>query len=257
MENNDKMTEAKSNGSFGLRSSRDYLSVFNPGKLWRPNRRCSSCIYRAGNRQSVNGCDYALITGKCRTAEIDDPELLHPSKCPLYVKGVRQNAVDHIPLTDKNRGRIKHEEFKRLWEQGATDKELANTFGVSPITIGIYRRKRGYACNVEQKTVKPQYNYETMEQLYYSGKWDKEIAEELGCCISTVIAWRRRKGYPSQLERTSEMKNRRYRELYERGICDKEIAEAVGVSVEAVKQWRRKNGSLPPNKRKDGDEVAT
>lgn len=79
----------------------------------------------------------------------------------------------------------------------------------------------------------------------------------MGCCISTVIAWRRRKGYPSQLERTSEMKNRRYRELYDRGMRDKEIAETVGVSVETVKQWRRKNGSLLPNKRKEGDEVAT
>lgn len=230
-----------------MMSSREYPSVFSPGKLWRPNKRCKTCIYRGRDGQKNNGCDYAIITGKCRTKEINNPELLHPSKCPLYVNGGRQTAVDHFPLTDKNKGKIKHEEFKRLWEQGATDKELASAFGVTPNTIGIYRRKRGYPCNVEKRTVfEVRTDYENMQRLYAGGCWDREISETLGCSVSTVIHWRKINGLPSQSEKIEALRNRKYRELYDRGLRDNEIAQSMGVTASAVRQWRMKQ-KLQPN----------
>ena len=243
------MSSKKINTLFraNMMASRDYPSVFEPGKLWRPNKRCKTCIYRGGDNQKINGCDYLLITGKCRTAEINNPELLHPSKCPLYVNGGRQTAVDHFPLTDKYKGKIKHEEFKRLWEQGATDKELASAFGVTPNTIAIYRRKRGFPCNVEKRTTfEVRTDYENMQRLYAGGCWDREISETLGCAVSTVIHWRKVNGLPSQSEKIEVLRNRKYKELYDRGLRDNEIAQSMGVTASAVRQWRMKQ-KLQPN----------
>lgn len=51
--------------------------------------------------------------------------------------------------------------------------------------------------------------FEIMEKLYLVGKYDTEIAKELGCAVQTVKNWRKRNGLCSQTDRQKKLKEER------------------------------------------------
>lgn len=79
---------------------------------------------------------------------------------------------------------------KELWQNGATDAEIAQAVGVSKMTVKEYRRKFWGMANVEDVPLE----WDTAEgfRLYQQGMKDKEIAERLGTSVSAVGNYRRR-----------------------------------------------------------------
>ena len=56
--------------------------------LWR-NPRCRKCRYSSLTNAMMNNCDYALVTGHTRTAQVQSAEELKPENCPFFEKGKR------------------------------------------------------------------------------------------------------------------------------------------------------------------------
>lgn len=57
------------------------------GRIYFPEP-CRSCKYRAGE-WSPHNCDYAWITGKTRSAQVQDPSELERENCPFFDPGPR------------------------------------------------------------------------------------------------------------------------------------------------------------------------
>ena len=51
--------------------------------------------------------------------------------------------------------------------------------------------------------------FNRMGVLYNEGKYDKEIADAVGCSVQTVKKWRKREGLVSQTERQKKLKEER------------------------------------------------
>ncbi len=69
-------------------------------------------------------------------------------------------------------------------------------------------RKNEIALNLARnaKSEKWKQRYHEMYLLYKAGKYDKEIAEEIGCSVNTVKVWRKREGLISQTDRQKKLK---------------------------------------------------
>lgn len=235
----------------GVQSSSTYPDNWRKGKTWNPAERCRSCIYRSSNPAEY-GCDFAHITGRCRSAEVSDPALLNPRKCPLYSAGGRKTKKGLRGNTRTSQ--IEKETFARLHRQGCTDAEMAEYFGVAKSTVSKYRNSLGLVVNRSaEKQAAAQVDYEKLWSLYRAGYYDKQMAEACGCAISSVRKFRKNNCLPSNEENKNNARFMRYKQLYEMGWTDGEIAAETGVSKTAVLHWRRRL-SLPVNKRKDGRE---
>jgi WhiB family redox-sensing transcriptional regulator len=97
-------------------------------------------------------------------------------------------------------------------------------------------------------------------RAYDSGLTDREIAAIVGCAPSTILDWRKRRGYPANHPQgaynrslppprapiTPEEHARR-KDLWEKGWTDLAIGRLIGLSASAIRDWRNRN-DLQANK---------
>lgn len=183
--------------------------------------RCVKCAYRDEGRVGTPGhpgCAYLQITGRSRLRAVYEALGVHE-------------------LTDAVREAMKPEHCP-MYRHG-DKRELTETRillgGSTPERAGDPKRKLDERAALA---------------LYKQGKYDKEIARELGVCAATVSKWRNALGLPQHLQRTD--RRREVRALYEKGLTDREIQEALGIRNSTVVKWRR-SWSLPPNKKRGAD----
>lgn len=85
-----------------------------------------------------------------------------------------------------------------------------------------------------------------IRDLNRQGLNDRQIAEDLGCSLSTAHYWRTKLELPPTCDRSSgltTMQLERFRELGNRTeLSDREISEQFGTSVGVVRYWRKKLG---------------
>lgn len=96
--------------------------------------KCWTCLYH-GYRTDT--CDYMLITGRRRGVPVKD--------CNRYASN---KQAKKLAAYFAGRGGLKpsDEEMLKLYNQGATDVEMAAIIGKSRILVAHWRRKLGLAA---------------------------------------------------------------------------------------------------------------
>lgn len=96
-------------------------------------------------------------------------------------------------LTHKNN----HNLAIALWNNGYTDKEIAEVFDMSYNGIQEWRRRERIPANHRQQHVilnkgrQITIDYKRVRELYDNGLNDVEIANEMGHCVGVINTWRR------------------------------------------------------------------
>ena len=79
-----------------------------------------------------------------------------------------------------------------LYQQGATDPEIAKATGWANSTVGKWRRENGLPCN---RVATPLMDREAdAVRLYEQGLSDGAISRSIGCSGAAVFHWRKRTG---------------------------------------------------------------
>lgn len=256
------------------------------GELHTGDRARPSCAYilitghsrlkeayrRLGVKELTKEVREALEPANCRcyrkgTPQRDDSQTRVPlvSSDPVRAKAtearVRANAArkkeaererilkkekrsytkpDRPPTVDPVKGR-------ELYDQGMTDREIANVLGIGPGSVWYWRKMNGLPP-VKKQAEPPRFG-----ELWKQGLTDEEIAEQTGESQRKVQHWR----YKNRLQANRKQaepyvgiaeRRRKLRELYDRGMTDREIAEETGLSEKTAAKFRKDNG-LPPHKK--------
>lgn len=163
----------------------------------KESERCRhpDCIYR--NRvdpEKSGNCDYCRMEGKPRLSRLAQklglpPErVTHRMKLPVNCPFYKPDGVTP-PASEKEESW--RDIARRLYDQGATDREIADRLGKDINRIGTIRRKQ-WKLPPNPGTHGPavSIDYERAEELYRRGANDSEIAQALGCSVSAVYKWR-------------------------------------------------------------------
>lgn len=149
-------------------------------RCWRED-----CIYRNRNDPSMAGrCSYWMMTGHCRTVGLP-PEQQLPCNCPRYILSGRKPRARRSDTPADWQA-----EAMALYREGATDREIASALDIHTERFARLRRKQGLKPNPDQRGPAPRFDWKRAECLYRQGMNDREIADALGCAISSVWRWR-------------------------------------------------------------------
>jgi predicted transcriptional regulator len=129
------------------------------------------------------------------------------------------------------------EQLLELYDQGLTDREIAEGLGVSQAAVNYRRCKLGLKTNFKRTGV----GDKIIAALCNEGLTDKEIASVLGVTQSTVNYRRERLGLKSNYVRT-KFTDEDFLRLYHEGLPDKEIASILQVTPAAVNYRRERLG---------------
>lgn len=146
------------------------------------------CIYRASPSESSlkHNCDYAGITGECRTVGVSEEDKL-PCNCKKYVPGGE-------PARTVIRRGLWRDEAWGVYRSGATDQEIAEAMGVSRNAVRKWRYDNNLPCH-QGKAGPPagDYDWEKAMEAFEAGATDREIAAVIGVkSVTPVRHWRER-----------------------------------------------------------------
>lgn len=137
---------------------------------------------------------------------------------------------------------IDKDRFKKLYENGYNDRQIAEKMGFTTDSISNYRRRMGLAPH------RKYCDYGKCMELYQRGYNDVQIASELGIAKETVGVWRKRNGLSTQnaiqasgIDRVIEEMEDAISELYFEGYSDYKIGKILNIPVNTVNRWRVKN----------------
>jgi uncharacterized protein YjcR len=151
---------------------------------------------------------------------------------------------------------IDKDRFKKLYENGYNDRQIAEKMGFTIDSISNHRRKLGLPSH------RKYCDYSKCMELYQRGYNDVQIACELGLAKNTVGIWRKRNGLPTQnaiqisgIERVIEELEYIIAKLYFEGYSDYKIGQILNIPVSAVNRWRVQN-KLPVASITSQDKIA-
>jgi uncharacterized protein YjcR len=137
---------------------------------------------------------------------------------------------------------IDKDQFKKLYEKGYSDRQIAEKMGFAIDSISNYRRRVGLPSH------RKYCDYSKCMELYLKGYNDVQIASELGISKSTVGIWRKRNGLLTQnaiqvsgIERIIEEIEDIIVNLYFKGYSDYKIGQILNIPVNAINSWRLRN----------------
>jgi transposase len=152
----------------------------------KEDERCRhpDCVYRNRSDPDKSGnCNYSIIEGRSRTARLPE-QLRLPANCPHYKP---DGVTPPEPVTEY----AWREDARRLYDAGATDREIAEELGKTSSCIATMRqRKWKLPPNKDRHGTRVRLDYERVEELYRHGLNDRQIAEKLECGIETIRKWR-------------------------------------------------------------------
>lgn len=158
-----------------------------------------------------------------------------------------------IPHTKKRTsGRIDEEKALEMHQEGATNQQIADAFGVTLDAIRHWKWRTGLLQQSEEYKQK----YSQCKALYDQGLKDKEIAEKTGIKIKSVWDWRKQNKLPANRKRPGKdwsLDDKKLMPLYEKGLTDKQVADICGCNYWNVRDWRQHRGLVHNGpKSKDG-----
>ena len=208
-------------------------------------KECYSCRYRGtlGGIELSFCCDYAWITGHCRTAMKRRAD----GKCPAYEEGERYRVevwpMDRPFRTVVIKGRgFTHAELLEMYNKGMTDGEIAREIGAVKSTIYQWRHRNNLPAQAKARENLPNYDYARFRELWEQGLSDMKIARACDCSPATVSRWRTMAGLPSKgISGTPPIFDReKMRELYDKGLGDEAIAREIGCNKSTISKWRER-----------------
>lgn len=102
---------------------------------------CKDCLYRAASSSGSPYCNYLEWTGMTRTGQ---GAVNYPGGgCSLYRARDRQRR-------HATEGMIRTEKRMRLWQQGLTDRELAEATGVNESSVRLWRNRYSLDENIRE-----------------------------------------------------------------------------------------------------------
>lgn len=190
---------------------------------------CQGCIY-LGTFGGDPSCDYLLWTGKSRLAmgvktgpgggcrlkkcgEKPKPGALPISFHRTQEKKAPEKKEPKADGRKMRKSRLDCTEAMALYESGATDREIAKKFGITPCPVRKWREKHGLEANYRKRgsqtrriTPPGRSKLDCPEAmaLYRGGATDCEIAKAMGVSGGAVYNWRVRRGYPPNRRRDRE-----------------------------------------------------
>lgn len=148
----------------------------------KETERCRrmDCVYRNPNYpQQAWRCNYESVTGRARIAGYKGKKTL-PCNCPRY----ESDGSLPAPVEDWKATAL------GMWEEGRTDREIADATGQPMAKVTRWRNRLKLEVHPDRKGPPPQFDWKKALTLYRRGYNDKEIAQKLGCGVSTVWRWR-------------------------------------------------------------------
>lgn len=195
--------------------------------------------------QVSNGCNYMLVTGKSRIAQLP-PDLRDPARCPLYDPGgnVKPKPVFNVRPPRPRVPREWEAKALELYKSGHNDIQIADMLGIKSHNVADFRRRRGLP-RVKQTFHRFTFNQDKAMELYRSGRSDKEIGDAVCVSRSTIGKWRQDRGLEANTNiyiPQTKIDWSQAQQLYEQGHTDKEIADALGCCPQYVGKWRSRRG---------------
>ncbi len=96
-----------------------------------------------------------------------------------------------------------HEAWRRLYDAGCSDSEIARQHGACHTTVIHWRRKHGLTPNRDCRPLTGAQD-KARRVLHAEGLTDAEIAEEIGVTSASIRKWRQHRGLAiNRAERTS------------------------------------------------------
>lgn len=138
----------------------------------------------------------------------------------------------------RKRGYIVEAEALKMHRNGATTKEIANAFDVTPDAVKAWKWRNGLVKLSEAMKAKQA----QFRQFYDQNMTDAQIAAATGEKRETVCVWRKQNKLPAHTLRCQNWEecDEIYLPMYEKGMTDSQIAEACGVNPWNVRDWRQK-----------------
>lgn len=103
--------------------------------------------------------------------------------------------------------RIDKEKATQMHADGASDRVIADEFGVTPVAVRSWREKNNLSANhasggrQEGSGREVTVDYDRAVVLYERGWNDSEIAEDVGCDVRTIRDWRKKEGLESNFRK--------------------------------------------------------
>ncbi len=130
------------------------------------------------------------------------------------------------------------QELAGLVEQGLSDPQIGERYGVLAAMVTGWRRAEGLASQRPWGRRPPK---QELARLISEGLSDQDIGQRHGVTHWTVIGWRReyrlRRSRPAQP--SSRPPKQELAGLVAQGLSDREIGERYGRSASTVQKWRR------------------
>lgn len=140
------------------------------------------------------------------------------------------------------------EEFKRLHDNGMTDKEIASTLGFSQTTARNIRCNLGMSPMVSSRksAVAVIIDHKELKRLFEKGLSDKEIGKFFGVSDNTIFKHRQSLGLLrwKKWEKTAH-NIEKFKQLYSEGLSDRKIGSVLGICIDTARKIRHSLG-LPP-----------
>ena len=214
---------------------------------------CRKCRYRgilAGTTDIM--CDFAWITGRCRTAMPKRED----GQCPAFDEGepIQREVIfmeRPIKIVRQRSMRFSHELMLALYMEGKSDSEIGTAAGCDKSTVYAWRHRNQLPAN--EHVNEPKYDGAKFRELYDRKLSDNKIARECGCTESTVSRWRHSNGLPAW-GHGMKMDPVKARELYDQGLSDLLIANALGCGETTIGRWRAGQGLPSQREKKRGNK---
>lgn len=140
------------------------------------------------------------------------------------------------------------EEFKKLHDNGMTDKEIASTLGFSQTTARKIRCKLGLSPLVSgrKSAVAVIIDHKELKKLFEKGLSDKEIGKFFGVSDNLIFKNRQSLGLLRWKKWEKTVDNiEKFKQLYSEGLSDRKIGNALGICIDTARKIRHDLG-LPP-----------
>ncbi len=137
---------------------------------------------------------------------------------------------------------VDYEEFKRLYAQGLSDREIGRALGFSRNISVRVRSELSLAPNHKPHKKVDVDDLEEFKRLHAKGMIDGEIAEALGFSLPTARKIRIKMGLPPQTKLTRLFKTDKteFFNHYQQGKSTKEIASELQVTYKYMYLWVKK-----------------
>ena len=174
--------------------------------------RCHECLYSAdGIYNACYTCNYASLTGHCRTKEVrrKGPDgswrtvrtVETPEECSYFAPrrgNQRKKIVREAKKPRTGRRRMAPdwpEKAMAMWKAGAFDAEIAAEVGCTQGNISHWRKKHGLKNNRARGSwSRKAYDWALARRIYDRGGRTTEICQAVGCSDSAARDWMDREG---------------------------------------------------------------